>query len=174
MIIGIDMSTTNTGVSVFNPKTNKIIHYELISPKDKNFMIRCIKIVNRIIEICKEHKPSRVQFEDVQMRFNRAGYTLSFDLIGRGVEWLTGGQRINDYDTLVKAAKSRDIDLKKSELYLQAFRFGMPPEGGFSFGSERITMHILGLANVREASLFPRDMERIDERLSKEKEDKKK
>jgi aspartyl-tRNA synthetase len=42
----------------------------------------------------------------------------------------------------------------------------MPPEGGFSFGSERIVMHILGLANVREASLFPRDMERIDERLS--------
>ena len=78
MIVGIDMSTTNTGVSVFNPKTNKMIHYELISPKDKNFMIRCIKIVNRIIEICKEYKPSRVQFEDVQMRFNRAGYTLSF------------------------------------------------------------------------------------------------
>lgn len=102
------------------------------------------------------------------------GYTLSFDLIGRGVEWMTGGQRINDYDTLVKAAKSRDIDLEKSELYLQAFRYGMPPEGGFSFGSERITMHILGLSNVREASLFPRDMERIDERLSKEKEDKKK
>lgn len=95
------------------------------------------------------------------------GYTLSFDLIGRGVEWLTGGQRINDYEKLVIAAKSRGIDLEKSEIYLQAFRYGMPPEGGFSFGSERIVMHILGLANVREASLFPRDMERIDERLSK-------
>jgi nondiscriminating aspartyl-tRNA synthetase len=94
------------------------------------------------------------------------GYTLSFDLIGRGTEWMTGGQRINDYETLVDAAKSRGINLEKSELYLQAFRFGMPPEGGFSFGSERITMHILGLSNVREASLFPRDMERIDERLS--------
>lgn len=94
------------------------------------------------------------------------GYTLSFDLIGRGTEWLTGGQRINDYEKLVVAAKGRGIDLEKSELYLQAFRYGMPPEGGFSFGSERIVMHILGLANVREASLFPRDMERIDERLS--------
>ena len=94
------------------------------------------------------------------------GYTLSFDLIGRGTEWMTGGQRINDYEALVNAAKGREIDLEKSELYLQAFRFGMPPEGGFSFGSERITMHILGLSNVREASLFPRDMERIDERLS--------
>lgn len=93
------------------------------------------------------------------------GYTLSFDLIGRGTEWMTGGQRINDYKKLVENAKKRGIDLKKSEIYLQAFRYGMPPEGGFSFGSERITMHILGLQNIREASLFPRDMERVDERL---------
>lgn len=100
------------------------------------------------------------------------GYTLSFDLIGRGTEWLTGGQRINDLKTLVEKAKERGVDLKKSELYMQAFKYGMPPEGGFSFGSERIVMHILGLSNIREASLFPRDMERVDIRLStlKEKE----
>lgn len=100
-------------------------------------------------------------FEDPE----NPGYTLSFDLIGRGTEWMTGGQRINDYKKLVENAKKRKIDLKKSEIYLQAFKFGMPPEGGFSFGSERITMHILGLKNIREASLFPRDMERVDERL---------
>lgn len=94
------------------------------------------------------------------------GYTLSFDLIGRGVEWLSGGQRINNLDTLVKNAQERGIDVHKSELYIQAFKYGMPPEGGFSFGSERIVMHILGLANIREASLFPRDMERVDIRLS--------
>ncbi|MDO8619303.1 MAG: aspartate--tRNA(Asn) ligase [Candidatus Daviesbacteria bacterium] len=93
------------------------------------------------------------------------GYTLSFDLIGRGTEWLTGGQRINDLEILTKKALERGIDLQKSELYIQAFKYGMPPEGGFSFGSERIVMHILGLANVREASLFPRDMERVDTRL---------
>lgn len=92
--------------------------------------------------------------------------TLSFDLLGRGTEWLTGGQRINDLETLSEKAKERDVDLKKSALYLQAFQYGMPPEGGFSFGSERITMHILGLGNIREASLFPRDMERVDVRLS--------
>ncbi|OGM20313.1 aspartate--tRNA(Asn) ligase [Candidatus Woesebacteria bacterium RIFCSPHIGHO2_01_FULL_38_9] len=93
-------------------------------------------------------------------------YTMSFDLLGRGTEWMTGGRRINDYDILLKMAKERDVDPKKLELYLQAFKFGMPPEGGFSFGSERVTMHILGLANIREASLFPRDMERVDIRLS--------
>ncbi len=97
------------------------------------------------------------------------GYTLSFDLIGRGTEWLTGGQRINDLDTLVEKAKERGIDLQKSELYIQAFKYGMPPEGGFSFGSERIVMHILGLANIREASLFPRDMERVDIHLTEQK-----
>lgn len=93
------------------------------------------------------------------------GYTLSFDLIGCGTEWMTGGQRINDYKKLIENASMRGVDLKKSEIYLQAFRYGMPAEGGFSFGSERITMHILGLQNVREASLFPRDMERVDEKL---------
>ena len=93
-------------------------------------------------------------------------YTLSFDLLGKGVEWLTGGQRINNLDQLIKNANERGINLEKSELYLQAFKYGMPPEGGFSFGSERITMNVLGLSNVREASLFPRDMERVDVRLS--------
>ena len=94
------------------------------------------------------------------------GYTLSADLIGRGTEWMTGGQRINDLEILTSNAKKRGIDLQKSELYFQAFKYAMPPEGGFSFGSERVTMHILGLSNVREASLFPRDMERVDTRFT--------
>jgi nondiscriminating aspartyl-tRNA synthetase len=93
-------------------------------------------------------------------------YTLSFDLIGRGTEWMTGGRRINDYDFLIEMAKKRKVDPERLGLYLQAFKYGMPPEGGFSFGSERITMHILNLKNIREASLFPRDMERVDVRLS--------
>ena len=84
---------------------------------------------------------------------------------------MTGGRRINDYKFLLKMAKERNVDPKKLDLYLQAFKFGMPPEGGYSFGSERITMHILGLKNIREASLFPRDMERVDVRLSTLKND---
>jgi len=95
------------------------------------------------------------------------GYTLSFDLIGRGVEWMTGGQRINNLNELLEKAKKRGINIEKSELYLQAFRYGMPPEGGFSYGSERIVMGLLNLSNIREASLFPRDMERVDIRLTK-------
>lgn len=92
--------------------------------------------------------------------------TLSFDLLGRGVEWVTGGQRINDYKQLVNNIKKRGLNPFDFETYLQAFRYGMPPEGGFCLGLERITQLVLGLANVREASLFPRDLERIDQRLS--------
>jgi len=94
-------------------------------------------------------------------------YTLSFDLLCRGLEIVTGGQRINEYEKLVKNIKKWGNKTKDFEFYLQAFKYGMPPEGGFAIGAERIVKQILELGNVREeASLFPRDMERIDQRLS--------
>jgi nondiscriminating aspartyl-tRNA synthetase len=94
-------------------------------------------------------------------------YSLSFDLIFKGLEISSGAQRIHDYNQLVETIKSRGMDPKNFYMYLQAFEFGMPPHGGFSFGLERSTMKLLNLANIREASLFPRDMERVDIRLSK-------
>lgn len=94
-------------------------------------------------------------------------YTLSFDLLGINEEWVTGGQRINDYEMLLSNMKKFGVNPKDFEIYLQAFRYGMPPEGGFAMGLERITKDLLNLSNVREASLFPRDMERVDERFSK-------
>lgn len=93
-------------------------------------------------------------------------YTLSFDLLCRGLEIVTGGQRINEYDKLAKNIKKWGNKIKDFKYYLQAFKYGMPPEGGFALGAERIVKQVLGLENVREASLFPRDMERIDQRLS--------
>lgn len=101
-------------------------------------------------------------------------YTLSFDLLGINEEWVTGGQRINDYNTLLSRIKERGNKPEYFELYLQAFKYAMPKEGGFAMGVERITKDMLGLSNVREASLFPRDMERIDERLSQIQEEKNK
>jgi nondiscriminating aspartyl-tRNA synthetase len=93
-------------------------------------------------------------------------YTLSFDLLCRGLEIVTGGQRINEYEKLVKNIKKWGNKVKDFRFYLQAFKYGMPPEGGFALGAERIVKQILGLGNIREASLFPRDMERIDQKLS--------
>jgi nondiscriminating aspartyl-tRNA synthetase len=94
-------------------------------------------------------------------------YSLSFDLLFKGVEILSGSQRISDYGELVAQIEERGMKPEDFEMYLQAFKYGMPPEGGFSFGLERMTMQILNLANIREASLYPRDMERVDLRFSK-------
>ncbi len=96
-------------------------------------------------------------------------FSLSYDLLFRGLEILSGSQRINKYDELLAAIKERGMDSKNFEMYLQSFKYGMPPEGGFSFGLERLTKQILNLENVREASLFPRDMERVDFLFSKDK-----
>ncbi len=93
-------------------------------------------------------------------------FALSVDLIGRGVEWSSGGQRLNDYQQIRDNLKEWGLKEEEVTLYLQSFRYGVPPLGGFALGAERVTMHILGLQNVREASMFPRDMERIDVRLN--------
>lgn len=98
-----------------------------------------------------------------------AAYTKSFDLLFRGVEITTGGQRINNYEQLVASIKAKGIDPDKFKFYLTAFQYGMPPEGGLALGLERLTAKLLGLANVKEATLFPRDMKRIDLLLHKEK-----
>lgn len=101
-------------------------------------------------------------------------YSLSYDLLFRGLEILSGSQRIHEYDKLVEAMKKKNVSPDNFSMYLMAFKYGMPPEGGFSFGLERLTMKLLELHNVREASLFPRDMERVDERLSSLEENRSK
>lgn len=92
--------------------------------------------------------------------------SLSYDILFRGVEILSGSERINEYEALVQVIKDRGMNPADFEMYLQAFKYGMPPEGGGSFGLERLTMLLLKLGNIREASLYPRDMERVDIRLS--------
>ena len=96
------------------------------------------------------------------------GYTRSFDLLFRGVEITSGGQRVHDYDTLVRKIREKlpDIDPEKEfGFYLQAFKYGIPPHGGMGLGLERLTAKIVGLANAKEAAIFPRDRNRIDTRL---------
>lgn len=89
------------------------------------------------------------------------GYTRSFDLLYRGIEITTGGQRIHDYEMLKENMKMLGFNPAEFRHYLETFRFGMPPHGGLGLGLERLTMKILNLKNIREASLFPRDINRI-------------
>ena len=96
------------------------------------------------------------------------GYTKSFDLLFRGVEITSGGQRVHDYDTLVRKIREKlpNIDPEKEfGFYLQAFKYGIPPHGGMGLGLERLTAKMVGLANAKEAAIFPRDRNRIDVRL---------
>lgn len=95
------------------------------------------------------------------------GYTKSFDLLFRGVEITTGGQRVHDYELLLERLKSRNLDPENFSFYLMAFKFGMPPHGGWGMGLERLTEKMLGLENVKEATLFPREINRIDTLLSR-------
>lgn len=95
------------------------------------------------------------------------GYTKDFDLLFRGLEIVTGGQRIHDYDTLVASMKRRNVDPKKFSFYLQAFQYGIPPHGGFGMGLERLTARFLKIDNIKETALFPREINRIDTLLSK-------
>ena len=95
------------------------------------------------------------------------GFTKSFDLLFRGIEITTGGQRIHNHDLLVEKIKGKGLDPTNFSFYLQSFKYGMPPHGGLGMGLERLTAKMLGLDNVKEATLFPRDLNRIDTLLSK-------
>jgi len=97
---------------------------------------------------------------------NDQGYALGFDLLFRGIEITTGGQRIHKYGDLVENIKKKGLNPEKFSYYLQAFKYGMPPHGGLGMGLERLTMKLLNLSNVKEATLFPRDINRIDKLLS--------
>lgn len=94
------------------------------------------------------------------------GFTKSFDLLFRGVEILSGSQRVHQYDELIKKIESKGLDPDKFSFYLMAFKYGLPPHGGIGMGLERVTQKFCGIDNVKEATLFPRDMNRIDTLLS--------
>lgn len=89
-------------------------------------------------------------------------YTLSFDLLYKGMEVTTGGQRIHDYKVLAEKIQARGMTEEGMEQYLSTFRHGMPPHGGLGIGLERLTMKLTGEDNVRETTLFPRDLSRLE------------
>ena len=91
----------------------------------------------------------------------RPEYSNSFDLLFRGLEIVTGGQRLHRYEDYLAALAARGLDPAPFEGYLQAFRYGMPPHGGFAIGLERFVARLVGARNVRETTLFPRDRSRL-------------
>ncbi|WP_333659804.1 aspartate--tRNA(Asn) ligase [Meiothermus cerbereus] len=89
------------------------------------------------------------------------GWTRGFDLLFRGLEITSGGQRIHQYEVLVEQLKKKGNDPASFAGYLEVFKYGMPPHGGFAIGAERLTQKLVGLPNVRYARAFPRDRHRL-------------
>lgn len=87
--------------------------------------------------------------------------TKSFDLLFRGLEITTGGLRIHDYETLIESMISKGLEPSNYESYLEAFKYGVPPHGGLAIGLERLTAKLLNIKNIRRATLFPRDKNRL-------------
>ena len=130
----------------------------------------------KICEWAKKEKGSDFVFITEFPTKKRAFYTLpdpqnpersySFDLLFRGLEINSGSQRFHNYEEMVKTIKERGMDPEKFAFYLQLHKYGVPPHGGSSTGLERFTARMLEIANVKEAVPFPRDINRIDTRLS--------
>jgi nondiscriminating aspartyl-tRNA synthetase len=87
--------------------------------------------------------------------------TITFDLIGFGSEIISGGMRVNKYDDQLQAIKDKGLDPAQFEDYLMMHKYGIPPEGGWGLGLQRLTQNILGLENIKEATIFPRDVQRL-------------
>lgn len=145
---------------------------------EKNYKIKCLgapdldpKQEKAICDYAKKKYGSELVFITHYPAKKRPFYTkrdpknpaetLSFDLLFRGLEVTTGGQREEDYEKVLEQMKEKGIDPKGFGEYLDIFKFGMPPHGGLAFGLERLTMRFLELDNVKEASLFPRDINRL-------------
>ncbi len=92
---------------------------------------------------------------------DRPEYSNSFDLIFRGLELVTGGQRLHEYADYVAVLERAGQDLAPYESYLEAFKHGMPPHGGFAIGWERWMARLVEASNIRETTIFPRDINRI-------------
>ena len=91
----------------------------------------------------------------------RPEFSNSFDLLFRGTELVTGGQRLHRYEDYLAALEKAHLPVEPFEAYLEAFRYGMPPEGGFAIGLERLLMQLTGAPNIRLTTTFPRDLTRL-------------
>ena len=88
-------------------------------------------------------------------------YSNSFDLLFRGTELVTGGQRLHLYSDYIAALERAHLPIEPFEAYLEAFKYGMPPHGGFAIGLERLLMQLTGMNNIKLTTTFPRDLTRV-------------
>lgn len=144
-------------------KENKreIKDYDDFEPEEEKLLYETIKKETGSDFVFVTHYPSKKRpFYAMEDRNNKEE-TLSFDLLFRGLEVTTGGQRIHNYEEQVKKMESRGMTVKAFESYLMMHKYGMPPHGGLGLGLERFTSRLLNQKNVRLSTLFPRDINRV-------------
>jgi nondiscriminating aspartyl-tRNA synthetase len=145
-----------------------------LNPEDERTVCEIVKAETGSDFVYVYGYPTRQKPFYVYPNPEKPEFNEGMDLLCRGIEWLSGGRRINDYAQLLDHVEKWNMDPNAIAMFLEAFRYGVPPEGGFAFGAERMTMQILGLKNIREATLFPRDMNRIDMLLTQPNSDESK
>lgn len=139
-----------------------------LEPEDERFLC---EYANKNLEsdfVFVTHFPTSKRPFYTHIEPSDPAFTRSFDLLFRGLEMCSGGQRVHKYQELVERLEKKGLDPDKFQFYLEAFKYGIPPHGGIGMGLERLTAKFCGVANVKEATLFPRDINRIDLLLSKE------
>jgi nondiscriminating aspartyl-tRNA synthetase len=165
------LSLTEAQEKIFE-KTGRDVRGEKdLSPEDERAICEIFKAETGSDFVYVYGYPTRQKPFYVFPNPEKPEFNEGMDLLCRGIEWLSGGRRINDYTQLLDHVEKWKMDPSAIAMFLEAFKYGVPPEGGFAFGAERMTMQILGLKNIREATLFPRDMNRIDTLLNKDTSD---
>jgi len=139
----------------------KIADFYDFEPEEERLLCQLVKEKTGSEFIFVNHYPTAKRPFYAMEEDNDKEVTKSFDLLFRGIEVTTGGQRIHDYHAQVEKMVARGMNPEAFESYLMLHKYGIAPHGGLGMGVERFTMSLLGKNNVREAALFPRDMNRL-------------
>lgn len=138
-----------------------ITDFEDFEPKEEKLLFELVKKKMGSEFVFITHYPTKKRpFYAMEEKENPED-TLSFDLLFRGLEITTGGQRIHNYQEQIGKMIARGMDVEEFESYLMMHKYGMPPHGGLGLGLERFTSKLLGQNNVRLSTLFPRDTSRV-------------
>lgn len=138
-----------------------ITDMEDFEPEEEKLLYECIYKKTSCEFVFVTHYPSSKRPFYAMETAENPQVTESFDLLFRGLEITTGGQRIHNYEMQVEKMRSREMTVELFESYLMMHKYGMPPHGGLGLGLERFTAKLLGYENVRYTTLFPRDIHRL-------------
>lgn len=139
----------------------EIKDFEDFEPEEEKLLYQLVKEKYGSEFVFVTHYPTKKRPFYAMESEENAEETLSFDLLFRGLEITTGGQRIHNYQEQVEKMQRRNMDIQQFESYLMMHQYGMPPHGGLGLGLERFTSKLLEQENVRYATLFPRDINRL-------------